>query len=192
LLGSSGSGKSTIANLILRFYDPIDGSVNIDGTDVRRYTLTSLRDQIAIVLQDSVLFNASVRDNIAYGRLDASEEQIIAAAKASNAHAFIERLPEGYDTIIGERGAMLSGGQCQRIAIARAIVRDTPIVILDEPMAGLDADNEAAVREALFRLTVNKTCLLITHDRNAVLDADRILAFHGGKLFDVTRTRKAS
>jgi len=192
LLGSSGSGKSTIANLVLRFYDPVAGSVMVDGVDLRRFTLTSLRDQIAIVLQDSVLFNASVRENIAYGRLDATEEQIVAAARAANADEFIERLPEGYDTVIGERGAMLSGGQCQRIAIARAMVRDTPIVILDEPMAGLDADNEAAVREALFRLTADKTCLLITHDRGAVLDADRVLAFRGGSLFDVTQTREAS
>ena len=175
LVGESGSGKSTVVNLLLRFYDPSAGSVRIDGEDVRRFTLTSLRRQIAVVLQESVLFNTTIRDNIAYGRLDASQEDIEAAAQAANIDGFIESLPDGYDTIVGERGALLSGGQRQRIAIARAIIQDARIIVLDEPMTGLDAKSEAKVEEAMRRLVATKTCILITHDLRAAGAADRIL-----------------
>ena len=186
LMGDSGSGKSTIANLILRFYQPSSGRVTIDGADVETYTLESLRQQIAIVLQDSVLFRASIRNNIAYGRLNASMEEIVAAAKAADAHEFIEALPEGYETIVGERGASLSGGQRQRIAIARAMIRDAAIIILDEPMVGLDRASEAAVSRALKRLVADKTCLVITHDPEGALDADRILLLREGSVTDAT------
>jgi ATP-binding cassette subfamily B protein len=182
LVGESGSGKSTVINLLLRFYDPAAGSVRIDGTDIRRYTLTSLRRQIAVVLQESILFNTTLRDNIAYGRLDAIQEEIEAAAQAANIHAFIETLPDGYDTIVGERGAMLSGGQRQRIAIARAMIQDARIIVLDEPMTGLDEASEAKVRQAMDRLTRGRTCLLITHDLHAARTADRILRIRDGRI----------
>jgi ATP-binding cassette subfamily B protein len=182
LVGASGSGKSTVVNLLLRFYDPTAGSVRIDGEDIRRYTLASVRRQIAVVLQESVLFNTTIRDNIAYGRLDAPPEEIEAAAQAANIHGFIESLPDGYDTIVGERGALLSGGQRQRIAIARAMIQDARIVILDEPMTGLDAESEAKVRHAMDRLTRAKTCLLITHDLQAASAADRTLPICCGRI----------
>src|SRR5205814_2037158 len=163
LVGPSGAGKSTIANLLLRFYDPHQGRILIDGIDIRQYKLASLREQIAVVLQTSVLFCTTIKENIAYGKLDATMEEIIAATKAARAHDFILELEHGYDSIIGERGDTLSGGQRQRIAIARALIRNAPILILDEPMRGLDVESEMAVREALKRLMAGKTCLLITH-----------------------------
>ncbi len=184
LVGPSGVGKSTIANLLLRFYDPTRGRILIDGTDIRRYTLASLRDQIAVVLQEAVLFGATIRDNIAYGKLDATLEEIVASAKAANAHDFILELEKGYDTAVGERGGTLSGGQRQRIAIARAIIRNAPILILDEPMAGLDVESEVKVREALKRLIAGKTCLLITHDLQAVAEADLLLVLEAGRIVE--------
>ncbi len=187
LVGCNGSGKSTLASLLLRYYDPVLGSVRIDGVDVRRYKLASLREQISVVPQDTVLFHGTIRENIAYGRLDATQREIVAAARAANAHAFIERLPDGYDTVVGERGARLSGGQRQRIAIARAIVRDAPIVVLDEPTTNLDVMSEDAVREALLRLAAHKTCLVITHDFATVLDADRVYALRDGVLGEVEK-----
>lgn len=186
LIGDSGSGKSTIASLILRFYEPSSGGVRIDGADIGDYTLESLRGQIAIVMQDTMLFRATIRENIAYGRLDATMEDIVEAARLADAHDFIDALPEGYDTTIGDRGATLSGGQRQRIAIARAMVRNASIIILDEPMVGLDAESEAAVHRALKRLTARKTCLVITHDPRGVLDADRVLVLRGGSIADAT------
>jgi ABC-type multidrug transport system fused ATPase/permease subunit len=192
LIGRSGSGKSTVANLLLRFYDPQAGCVRIDGLDIRRYTLNSLRDQIAIVLQDSVLFNTSIAENISYGKLDATREEIVEAATQANANDFIERLPNGYDTVIAERGATLSGGQRQRIAIARAIVRDAPIVILDEPTTGLDDANEGSVREALARLVRHRTCVLITHDLELAASADRVIEVAGGALEELRPDRVAS
>jgi ABC-type multidrug transport system fused ATPase/permease subunit len=182
VVGESGSGKSTVVNLLLRFYDPTAGAVRIDGEDIRRYTLASLRRQIAVVLQESVLFNTTIRDNIAYGRLDASQEEIERAAKAANIHGFIESLPEGYDTIVGERGALLSGGQRQRIAIARAMIQEARIIVLDEPMTGLDPDSEAKIQQAMDRLTKGKTCLLITHDLRAASAADRTLRIRQGRI----------
>jgi ATP-binding cassette, subfamily B, bacterial len=182
LVGASGSGKSTIGNLILRLYEPRRGAVLIDGVDVQRFTRDSLRRQIGIVLQDAVLFGASIRENIAYGISTASEEQIEAAARAANAEEFIRELPKGYDTVVGERGSTLSGGQQQRIAIARALIRDAPILILDEPMTGLDVESEAKVREALDRLMAGRTCVMMTHDLEAIADADQVLVVQEGRL----------
>jgi ATP-binding cassette subfamily B protein/subfamily B ATP-binding cassette protein MsbA len=182
LVGASGSGKSTIGNLILRLYEPRRGAVLIDGVDVQRFTRDSLRRQIGIVLQDAVLFGASIRENIAYGISTASEQQIEAAARAANADEFIRELPNGYDTVIGERGSTLSGGQQQRIAIARALIRDAPILILDEPMTGLDVESEAKVREALDRLMAGRTCVMMTHDLEAIADADQVLVLQDGRL----------
>ncbi len=182
LVGASGAGKSTLASLILRLYDPQAGRILIDGRDVRDYKRRSLRRRIGMVMQDPVLFGTSVRENIAYGKLDATDEEIVAAAKIANAHDFIVGLEDGYDTVIGERGATLSGGQRQRIAIARAIVRDAPILVLDEPMTGLDAESEAKVREALDRLMAGRTCFLITHDLRAVAGADLVLLLEDGRI----------
>lgn len=175
LVGPSGGGKSTLVSLLLRLYDPLAGQVCIDGRDIRDYKLDSLRGQISIVLQDSVLFGATIRDNIAYGTIKATDEAIEKAARLANAHDFIMDLPQGYDTLMSERGATLSGGQRQRIAIARAAVRQAPIVILDEPTVGLDNKSEKAVNEALRRLTQNSTTFLITHDLRASSDFDQIL-----------------
>jgi len=185
LVGESGSGKSTLLKLLLRFYDPQNGRVLIDGCDIRTYTLESLRGQIAVVLQESVLFNASVSQNISYGKLDATMAEIIASAKAANAHQFIETLPNGYDTIVGERGASLSGGQRQRIAIARAIIRHSSVVILDEPTSGLDHENKAEIEQALTRLTANSTCFTITHSLATAKSADRILRVKGGCIVEM-------
>ncbi|HMQ31542.1 MAG TPA: ABC transporter ATP-binding protein [Chloroflexaceae bacterium] len=184
LVGPSGGGKSTLASLLLRFYNPTTGRLLVDGRDVRAYTLASLRRQIAVVLQESVLFAASVRENIAYGAPGASPEQIVAAAKLANAHDFITQLPQGYDTVLGERGATLSGGQRQRIAIARAAVRQAPIVILDEPTTGLDQANERAVSDALERLTADRTTFLIAHDLRTVEHVDLILFLEQGRVVE--------
>jgi ATP-binding cassette, subfamily B, bacterial len=184
LVGPSGGGKSSLVSLLLRFYDPIDGRIEFDGHDLREYQLESIRQQISIVLQDSVLFATTVRENIAYGELGASESAVIAAAKLANAHEFIMAMPQGYDTILGERGATLSGGQRQRIAIARAAIRQAPIVILDEPTTGLDQENEQAVTDALDRLTAGRTTFWITHNLQAARHADRILYIEQGRLME--------
>jgi ABC-type multidrug transport system fused ATPase/permease subunit len=184
ITGPSGMGKSTLANLLLRFYEPTAGRVTVDGLDLRRLKLETLRAQIAVVLQEPLLFAASVRENIAYGRLDATDAEIEAAARAAEAHDFIAALPDGYDTVLGERGGTLSGGQRQRIAIARAVVRDAPIVILDEPMTGLDRLSEAKVRAALERLMRGRTCLLISHDSATLAMAQRVLRLEAGRLVE--------
>jgi ATP-binding cassette, subfamily B, bacterial len=184
LVGASGAGKSTLVSLILRLYQPQEGSIRIDGVNIRDYKLKSLRRQIGIVLQDSVLFGATIRENIAYGRLDATDEEIEAAARAANAHEFIVRLEDGYDTVLGERGDTLSGGQRQRIAIARAVIRDARVLILDEPMTGLDVESEARIQEALDRLMVGRTSFLITHDLHAVANADLVLLLEGGRVVE--------
>jgi ATP-binding cassette subfamily B protein len=165
-------------------YDPLEGSILIDGHDLRGYKLDSLRQQISIVLQDSVLFAVSVRDNISYGFLGATQQQIAAAAKLANAHEFIMAMPQGYDTILSERGSTLSGGQRQRIAIARAAVRQPPIVILDEPTTGLDNQNERAVSEALDRLTAGRTTFIISHNLRTTEHADLILYIERGKILE--------
>ena len=184
LLGKSGSGKSTLSALTLRLYDPQAGSVSIDGVDIRKYRLESLRREIGIVLQDSLLFATTVRENIAYGKLDATEQEIEAAARAANAHDFIMELENGYETVVGERGTTLSGGQRQRIAIARTFVRNMPILILDEPMTGLDIESESTVREALRRLMTGRTSILITHDMEAAAEADLILLLADGRIIE--------
>jgi len=182
VLGPSGSGKSTLASLLLRFHDPVEGKVLIDGGDIRDYTLESLRTQISTVLQESLLFASSVRDNILYGASGATTEEILRAANIANAHDFILRMPQQYDTFLSERGASLSGGQRQRIAIARAAVRNAPIVILDEPTTGLDRKNELEVEQTLKKLTGNCTTLLITHTPEAAKDADLILYLSEGRI----------
>lgn len=184
LVGPSGGGKSTIVSLLLRFYDPQSGRILIDGHDLREYKLESLRQQISIVLQDSVLFATTVRENIAYGCLGASQHQIEAAARLANAHEFIQRLPQGYDTVLGERGATLSGGQRQRIAIARAAIRRAPIVILDEPTTGLDNNSEHLVNEALERLTQGCTTFVISHNLKVVEQADQLLYIENGRILE--------
>ena len=184
LVGASGSGKSTLVSLLLRLYDPVSGRVMIDGCDIREYTLASLRPQISVVLQDSLLFAATVWENIAYGAPDATHEDIQAAAQLANAHEFIEALPQGYDTILGERGATLSGGQRQRLAIARAAIRNTPILILDEPTTGLDKQNEQMVITALERLSQDRTTFLITHTLYMATHADVIVYLEGGRVLE--------
>jgi ATP-binding cassette subfamily B protein len=187
LVGASGGGKSTLVSLLLRLYDPLEGQILIDGEDLREYTLDSLRKQISIVLQDSILFATTIRDNIAYGCVEATDEEIEAAARLANAHDFIMALPEGYNTVVGERGATLSGGQRQRIAIARAAIRKAPIVILDEPTVGLDNRSERIVTDALERLTQTSTTFLITHDLRTAKNADRIFYLEGGKILEQGR-----
>lgn len=182
LVGPSGAGKTTFVSLIMRLYDPAEGRITIDGGDLRQYTLSSLRSQVAVVLEDPMLFAASIRENISYGAPDAPKEEIEAAARLANAHAFIEELPEGYDTEVGERGVTLSTGQCQRIAIARAAVRKSPLLVLDEPTRGLDKENEAAVVEALERLSGGRTTFLITHDISWAGRADRIVYLEDGRI----------
>lgn len=185
-VGPSGAGKSTIISLIPRFYDPTSGQVRIDGSDIRQYTLQSLREQVSFVLQDTVLFRAPIWKNIAYGRPEARRAEIIRAAELANANEFIEKMPEGYDTMVGERGVSLSGGQRQRVAIARAIIRDSPILLLDEPTSGLDAESEREVFEALGRVMKGKTCVVIAHHLATIQQANVIfvvkefqLAEHG-------------
>jgi ATP-binding cassette, subfamily B, bacterial len=190
LMSESGSGKSTIANLLLRFYDPTEGSVRMDGVDIRDFTLESLRRQVAVVLQDSVLFNSSIRDNIVYGKLDASDEDIFNAARAASAHDFILELPNGYDTLVGERGALLSGGQRQRISIARAFIRDARILILDEPLTGLDRENEQIVRDALAQLMQGRTSIIITHDPKTAQMASRTFTISGGRILEIEPSTK--
>ena len=184
LVGVSGAGKSTIVSLILRLYEPQRGAILIDGRDIRQYRRASLRRHIGLVLQQSILFGATIRENIAYGKPRATSQEIEAAARAANADEFIRELEHGYDTVIGERGATLSGGQRQRIAIARALIRDAPILILDEPMTGLDGESEGKVREALDRLTAGKTSVIVTHDLQSVADADQVLVLDGGSVVD--------
>ena len=182
LVGPSGAGKSTIASLLPRFYDCDTGTIRIDGTDIRHVTLDSLRNQVGIVPQETILFNGSVYDNILYGRLDATKEEIQAAAKAANAHDFIMELPEGYNTMLGDRGVNISGGQRQRIAIARAILKDPRILVLDEATSALDTESERVVQEALNRLMVGRTSIIIAHRLSTIKNADRILVLDKGKL----------
>jgi ATP-binding cassette subfamily B protein len=184
VVGPSGIGKSTLANLLLRLYDPLEGRVLIDGRDIREYTLVSLRSQISVVLQDTFLFAASVRENIGYGAPDANLEAIEEAARFANAHEFIQALPRDYDTILGERGVTLSGGQRQRLAIARAALRKSPILILDEPTTGLDEENERAVLEALERLAQGRTTFIISHDLHLAARADLVLYLENGRVLE--------
>jgi len=184
LVGPSGAGKTTLLHLIPRFYDPDGGAVRIDGVDLRDATVESVREASSLVAQDVELFGVSLRDNIRYGRLDATDEEVEAAARAAHAHDFIEALPDGYDTPVGERGVKLSGGQRQRVAIARALLKDPPVLLLDEATSALDAASEAAVQEALAELMVGRTTFVIAHRLATVRDADRIVVLDHGRVVE--------
>jgi ATP-binding cassette subfamily B protein/subfamily B ATP-binding cassette protein MsbA len=184
LVGASGAGKTTLASLLLRFYDPSSGRVSLDGHEVNALTIASLRRQIALVLQEPVLFGATIRENIAYGRPEASDADIQAAARAAGAHDFVAALPDGYATAIGERGVMLSGGQRQRLAIARAFLKDAPVLILDEPTSALDAETEALLLQTLRRLMRGRTTLIIAHRLSTVRHADRIVVLEAGRIVE--------
>ena len=184
-VGPSGAGKSTVASLLPRFYDVTDGSITIDGHDIRHVTLDSLREQVGIVPQETVLFNGSVYDNILYGRLDATQEEVEAAAKAANAHNFIMELPKGYQTMLGDRGVNISGGQRQRISIARAILKNPQILILDEATSALDTESERVVQEALDRLMIGRTSFVIAHRLSTIKNADKIMVLEKGTLAEM-------
>jgi ATP-binding cassette, subfamily B, bacterial len=183
-VGPTGAGKTTIISLIPRFYDPVSGSVRIDGVDIRRVKQRSLREHISVVLQETVLFQGTVWQNIAYGKPKATRAEIVKAAELANASEFIEKMSDGYNTMVGERGVSLSGGQRQRIAIARAVIRNTPILILDEPSSGLDAESEKLVFDALDRLMKGKTSIVIAHRLSTIRSADVIYVVKDGKLVE--------
>jgi ATP-binding cassette, subfamily B, bacterial MsbA len=185
LVGPSGAGKSTIFNLIPRFYDPSGGQVRMDGINVRDVTQASLREQIGIVPQETLLFGGTIRENIRYGRLNASEAEIIAAAKTANAHDFIMELPDRYDTIVGERGIRLSGGQRQRVAIARAVLKDPRVLLMDEATSSLDSESEHLVQDALARLMQNRTTVIIAHRLSTIKIAHRIAVLDKGDLIEL-------
>lgn len=187
VVGRSGAGKTTLASLIPRFYDVTGGAVKIDGIDVRELTVSSLRRQIGIVAQDPVLFSCSIQENLLYGRPDATQDEVVEAARAAHAHGFIEQLPEGYLTVVGERGLRLSGGQRQRVAIARTFLKDPPILILDEATAALDSESETLIHDALRRLMQERTTFIIAHRLSTVLSADRILVMERGRIVDSGR-----
>jgi ATP-binding cassette subfamily B protein len=190
IVGPSGSGKSTLLALLQRFYDPVEGTVRIDGRDLRRLRQRSLRTHIGVVLQDALLFNETVRDNIAYGRPSATRGDIESAARAAHAHEFILKLPEGYDTIVGERGSRLSGGERQRLAIARALLKDPALLILDEATSALDAESEALVQAALEQLVAGRTTFVVAHRLSTVVKADRIVVLRDGRIADVGTHRQ--
>ena len=185
LVGPSGAGKTSIANLLCRFYDPNRGQVTLDGHDLRKIKLASLRNQVAVVLQDTFLFNSTVRENLLYGKPDATEEELIAATRAAYAHDFIEALPEGYDTVIGERGVKLSGGQKQRLALARAILANPRILILDEATSSVDAEAEYQIQRALESVLEGRTALVIAHRLSTIRNADKIIALEDGRIIEV-------
>jgi subfamily B ATP-binding cassette protein MsbA len=187
LVGRSGGGKTTLSKLILRLYDPTSGVVRVDGRDLRDVTVRSLRQQIAVVFQEPFLFDGTIRENIAYGRLDASEDEIVQAAQAANAHAFVMELPKGYDTIVGPRGIRLSGGQRQRVAIARALLKDPRILILDEATSSVDSETERQIQEALERLLHSRTSVVIAHRLSTILHADKILVVEKGRIAESGR-----
>jgi len=182
LVGPSGAGKSTVFHLLLRFYDPQHGTIRIDGADLKTLALPELRSSIALVPQDTVIFGASARDNIRFGKIDADDGSVVAAAKAAEADDFLAAQPEGYDTYLGERGVRLSGGQQQRIAIARAVLKDAPILLLDEATSNLDAHSEAAIQHAFERVMRGRTTLIIAHRLATVQKADRIVVMDGGRI----------
>jgi len=184
LVGPTGAGKTTMISLLIRFYEPASGRILIDGVDTRKLTLESLRNQISVVLQDPLLFSGTIRENIRYGRLDASDEEVFGAAKAANAHEFIEALPDGYDTELGERGASLSGGERQRVCVARAFVRNAPILILDEPTSSIDSKTEGVILDALEDLMEGRTSFMIAHRLSTVRDADLILVLNEGRIVE--------
>jgi subfamily B ATP-binding cassette protein MsbA len=185
LVGESGSGKTTLVSLLPRFYDPARGAVRINGSDIRDFTIASLRERVAIVSQDTFLFNDTVKNNIRLGNLSATDEQIVAAAQAAYADGFVRALPQGYDTMLGERGTGLSGGQRQRIAIARAILRDAPVLVLDEATSALDSESEVEVQKALERLMADRTAFVVAHRLSTIRNADRIVVLSGGKIVEI-------
>jgi ABC-type multidrug transport system fused ATPase/permease subunit len=185
LVGRSGAGKTSIANLVCRFYDPTHGRILVDGHDLREVQLDSLRSQIAVVLQDTFLFNTTVRENLLYGKPGATEEEVVAAAQAAYAHAFICELPQGYETELGERGVKLSGGQKQRLALARAILADPRILILDEATSSVDAEAEYLIQQALESVLVGRTSLVIAHRLSTIRNADKIIALEYGRIIEV-------
>jgi subfamily B ATP-binding cassette protein MsbA len=185
LVGPSGAGKTTFVNMIPRFYDVTEGAVKVDGCDVRDVQLHTLRTQIGIVPQETLLFGGTIGDNIMYGKLDATDEELVAASKAANAHQFITQLPEGYNTLVGERGVKLSGGQRQRVAIARALLKNPRILILDEATSALDTESEALVQEALDRLMQGRTTFVIAHRLSTVQIADRIAVMDRGRIVEL-------
>jgi ABC-type multidrug transport system fused ATPase/permease subunit len=185
LVGRSGAGKTSIANLLCRFYDPVQGHVSIDGFDLRRVTLGSLRSQIAVVLQDTFLFNGSVRENLLFGKPDATDQELSEASQAAHAHEFIEGLPDGYDTEVGERGVKLSGGQKQRLALARAILADPRILVLDEATSSVDAEAEYLIQQALDAVLEGRTALVIAHRLSTIRNADKIIALEDGRIVEV-------
>jgi ATP-binding cassette subfamily B protein len=184
LVGPTGAGKSTLAGLLPRFFDPDRGVVRLDGRDLRGLRLESVRASVSLVLQESFLFPFSIAENIAYGRPGASREEIEAAARAASAHEFVSRLPDGYDTLVGERGAKLSGGERQRVAIARALLKDAPVLVLDEPTSALDAETERSLLAALERLMAGRTTLVIAHRLSTIRRADRILVLRAGEIVE--------
>jgi ATP-binding cassette subfamily B protein len=184
IVGRTGAGKTTLLSLLMRFYDPTAGEVHLDGTDISNYKLKDLRDQYAMVLQDTILFSTTIRENIAYARADASDEDIIAAAKAAHAHEYISQLADGYQTIVGERGMRLSGGERQRVALARAFLKDAPILLLDEPTSSVDIKTEAAIMEVMDRLMAGRTTFMIAHRLSTLDNCDVILHLEKGRLVD--------
>ncbi|MQS13510.1 ABC transporter ATP-binding protein [Streptomyces kaniharaensis] len=187
LVGPSGAGKSTVAKLLLRFYDPERGAVRLDGIDLRELALADLREHIAVLLQETLVIHGTVRQNIAYGRPGATDAEIVAAARAADLHEFVSRLPDGYDTLVGQHGRLLSGGQCRRLAIARAMIRDAPVLILDEPTTGLDAESARRILQPLGRLMRGRTTIIISHDLLTVRGADRIVLLRSGCVADTGR-----
>ena len=185
LVGPSGSGKTTLVGLIPRLWDVTTGTIRVDGIDIRDVTVDSLRGQIGLVAQEATLFGGTVRENILYGRLDATEDEMVAAAVAANAHDFISVLPDGYDTVVGDRGMRLSGGQRQRVAIARAILKDPPILLLDEATSSLDNESERLVQEALDRLKAGRTTIIVAHRLSTIRAADRIAVLDDGWLVEL-------
>jgi ATP-binding cassette, subfamily B, bacterial len=184
IVGATGSGKSTLVKLLMRLYEIQSGKITLDGIDIRELQLNDLRSSMGWVSQDVFLFHGSVLENIAYGSFDASDDRIVEAAKIAEAHNFIEQLPLGYDTIVGERGQKLSGGQRQRLAIARAVLRDPPILILDEATSAVDNETEAAIQKSLERITVNRTTIAIAHRLSTIRNADRIYVMERGRMVE--------
>ena len=191
IVGATGAGKTTLVNLLTRFYDPTEGDILLDGLDLREYKVADLRNQFGIVLQEPILFSTSIAENIAYARPGAAQSEIVDAARSANAHDFIVSLPDGYDTLVGERGMRLSGGERQRLSVARAFLKDAPILILDEPTSSIDMKTEATLLEAMERLAQGRTTFIITHRVSALKHCDIIITIEKGRLVAIepdTRT----
>jgi len=184
VVGHTGAGKSTLMSLLIRFYDPTGGRIAVDGVDIRDLRLHSLRDQISVVLQEPLLFSGTIAENIRYGRLDAEDAAVEAAARAANAHDFVSRLPDGYETLLGEGGSHISGGERQRICVARAFLKDAPILILDEPTSSIDSKTEAVVLDSLDELMEGRTSFIVAHRLSTVRHADQILVMSGGRIVE--------